>query len=83
MPKARPKVDAVRPAKCKCNAPVLVLAWILGSLGIWALVAGFAKQFTSAEPTAFNTTVLGFYFAGTLLVFLAKMAKHKSCNCCH
>jgi hypothetical protein len=71
-----------RSGKCSCNVAWLVVAWILGALGIWSLVGGFATQFASSAPTAVNYTVLGWYFVGLLLVGLAKMSKWKSCGGC-
>ncbi|MCX6815762.1 MAG: hypothetical protein NT120_02840 [Candidatus Aenigmarchaeota archaeon] len=68
--------------KCTCNWGYIIVAWILGAIGIWALVAGFATQFTSGYPTAVNTTVLVWYFVGLLLVTLAKMLKCKSFGAC-
>jgi len=82
MPRAKPVLEAKASGKCKCNPAFMVLGWILGALGLWALVGGFATQFTSAAPTVVNVNVLGWYFAGLLLVGLAKMAKWKACGCC-
>ena len=75
---------AARPVKsaCKCNLGLLVVAWILFALGLWALVGGFATQFGSAAPTAVNGSVLGWYFLGVLLFGVGKMAKWKSCGNC-
>jgi hypothetical protein len=75
-------VTDARSGKCRCNPAFLVVGWILGAVGLWALVGGFATQFTSASPAAFNANVLGWYFAGLLLIGLAKMAKWKSCGTC-
>lgn len=72
----------VKSTKCKCNPTWMVVGWILGAFGIWALVAGFATQFTSAAPASVNYNVLGWYFAGLLLVGLAKISKWKSCGAC-
>ena len=69
--------------KCSCNPGFMVIAWILMALGLWALVAGFATQFTSSAPAAVNVTVLGWYFAGILLISLGKMCKWKGCCSVH
>ncbi len=76
------RAAAPAPKKCTCNPGVLVIAWILMALGLWALVGGFATQFGSSAPTAVNVSVLGWYFAGILLVSLAKVAKWKGCGSC-
>ncbi len=85
MPRARASARMSAPVqggKCECNLVWLVVGWVLGALGLWALVGGFAAQFGSSAPTAVNVTVLGWYFAGLVLVGLAKMAKWKSCGSC-
>ena len=74
MPKSGPK--------CTCNLGYMVVAWVLIALGLWALVAGFATQFNSATPTAVNLGIVSWYFAGVLLIGLAKMAKWKSHGTC-
>jgi len=78
--------SAARPAsksgKCNCNLGLMVVAWILFALGLWALVGGFATQFASGMPTAVNGAVLGWYFLGILLVGVGKMVKWKSCGNC-
>ncbi|HLC67387.1 MAG TPA: hypothetical protein VJI12_00735 [archaeon] len=81
MPRAKP-VEAVRSGKCTCNLAFMVVTWIIGAVGLWALVGGFATQFTSAAPTSVSYNVLGWYFAGLLLVGLAKMAKWKAHGNC-
>ena len=68
--------------KCTCNWGYLIVAWILGAIGLWALVAGFATQFTSGAPTAVDYSVLGYYLGGLLLVFISKKLKWKSCGMC-
>ena len=68
--------------KCTCNLGLMVVAWVLFALGIWALVGGFVTQFTSANPTAVNISILGWYFFGVLLVGIGKMAKWKSHGMC-
>ncbi len=69
-------------SKCSCNPGILVIAWILMALGLWALIGGIATQWMSSAPTAVNVTVLGWYFAGILLISLGKIAKWKSCGNC-
>ena len=64
--------------KCTCNLGLMVVAWILFALGLWALVGGFATQLNSAAPTAVNVGVLGWYFLGILLLGIGKMVKWKS-----
>ena len=68
--------------KCECNLVWMVVAWILGAIGLWALVGGFALQFGSVYPTGFDTSVLGWYFVGLVLVGLAKITKWKACGNC-
>ena len=82
MPRAKPEPEP-KAGKCKCNLGYLVVGWILGAFGIWALVGGFVTQYASGAPTMVDVNVLGWYFAGLLLVGLAKMAKWKSCGTCH
>ncbi len=67
--------------KCSCNPGLMVIAWILISLGIWSVVGGFALQIGSGAPTAMNVNVL-WYFLGVLLIWAGKMAKWKSCGAC-
>ena len=81
MPRAKP-VEEARSGKCKCNLPWMVVAWIVAAVGLWALVGGFATQFNSATPTMVSYNVLGWYFAGLLLIGLAKMAKWKAHGTC-
>lgn len=77
---------AAKPAsksKCNCNLALMVVAWILFALGLWALVGGFTTQFSSgAAATAVNGAVLGWYFLGILLVGVGKMVKWKSHGNC-
>ena len=86
MPRAKPKTDdmpkGVKEGKCGCNPAWMIVGWIIGALGIWALVGGFATQFTSAAPTSVNPNILGWYFVGLLLIGLAKMSKWKACGRC-
>ena len=70
------------PAKCRCNPGFGILAVILFAVGLWALAAGFLAQFKSADPTAVNVTILGWYFAGFLLLGVGKIAKWKGCGSC-
>lgn len=82
MAAARQARQAAKVGRCNCNLALMVVAWILAALGIWALVGGFTTQFASAAPTAVNGAVLGWYFLGILLVGVAKMVKWKShANC--
>lgn len=76
------KNSQVKKVKCGCNPGWMVATWILLALGLWALVGGFATQFASNAPTAVNVTVLGWYFAGVLLVGVGKMCKWKAKGCC-
>ncbi|MBI2579791.1 MAG: hypothetical protein HYW27_02725 [Candidatus Aenigmarchaeota archaeon] len=69
-------------AKCKCNIGWAVLSWILKALGLWALVAGFATQFTSSAPADVNATILGWYFAGFLLFGISKITDWKAKGNC-
>ncbi len=73
---------ASRAGKCNCNLGLMIVAWILFALGLWALVGGFATQFASAAPTAVNGAVLGWYFLGILLFGVGKMVKWKSHGTC-
>ena len=57
------------PAKCRCNPGFGILAVILFAVGLWALAAG-------------NVTILGWYFAGFLLLGVGKIAKWKGCGSC-
>jgi hypothetical protein len=66
---------------CKCRPGMLIVAWILAAVGLWALVGGFATQFTSFEPTAANAGVLAWYLLGILLIFIAKKMKCMNCMC--
>ncbi len=68
--------------KCTCNLGLMVVAWILFALGLWALVGGFATQLNSGAPTAVSVAVLGWYFLGILLVGVGKMVKWKSHAVC-
>ena len=68
--------------KCTCNLGLMVVAWILFALGLWALVGGFATQFASGMPTAVNGAVLGWYFLGILLCGVGKMVKWKAHGMC-
>lgn len=70
---------ATKSAKCSCNAGWAIVALILGTIGLWGVVAGFTMQFGGAEAVQ----VLPWYFVGLLLIMLAKMSKHKCCGMCH
>ena len=77
MPRAVPRKASVKAnSKCACNPGWLIVAAILGTLGIYALVAGFRGQFNGIYDAG---SVLLMYFVGILLVTAAKISKIK-CN---
>ncbi|MBI4896289.1 MAG: hypothetical protein HY832_01960 [Candidatus Aenigmarchaeota archaeon] len=66
--------------KCSCNLGYMLGAIILFTVGLYALIGGFAAQLNG---TIIMTTVLGWYFVGILLMSLGKMLKWKSYETCH
>ncbi len=65
--------------KCNCNPGWLIVAVVLLTLGLYALVAGFSAQF---QQGAGASTVLPWYFVGILLVVFGKLTKWKSHGTC-
>jgi hypothetical protein len=76
MPKA--VVQKPKTSKCNCNVGFIVLAVILGTLGIYSLATGFISHFNYRAAGV----VLLWYFVGVVLMALAKMSKYKAyCGC--
>lgn len=67
--------------KCTCNMGALVGALIFFTLGLFVLVAGFARQFTvqlQQYSAMWIVVTLAIYFVGLVLMVVGKMFKWKS-----
>ncbi|MFA4906789.1 MAG: hypothetical protein WC602_00775 [archaeon] len=64
---------------CKCNWGYTIIALVLGAIGIFLIAGGFIAQFYGKTD---YLAILGWYFVGLIVVFLAKMAKWKACGNC-
>ncbi|MFC2143361.1 hypothetical protein ACFLQN_03100 [Candidatus Aenigmatarchaeota archaeon] len=64
---------------CSCSAGYMILAVILGTLGLFGVLNGFIIHFSGVTLWQ----ALGWYFIGVILISLAKLCKLKCCACAH
>ena len=67
--------------KCSCNLPMLLVALVVLTLGVFVFVQGFATQLSSLGVNSWKA-VLPWYFFGLLLLVVGKLLKKTShANC--